>query len=433
MNRAMRQRVMAAMGAHSMGMAISVGIQLASLPLFLATWDAAAYGMWLLLSALPAYLAMADVGMVTAAGNRMTMALGAGDTAMASRVFQSAQMFMLFVCAVLAALALPAIWWSPWPANATLDQRMALMALTVSVLIAFAGGLSEQLFKATHRYALGTLLGNFTRLAEWAGWMLGLLLVGTFSAVALTGLAFRAVGTLLTMVVARAGEPGLQWGLRHATAATVRDMVRPAAAFMAFPLANALSFQGVTLLVGVLLGPVAVAVFSTYRTLARTAVQVTAMFSHSLWPEFSRQFGQGSLAELRQLARRSAALSAVQVLLLCAALYAIAPWLLSAWTHGKIAFDPAVVGLLIAYAAASGLSHVPRVLLMSTNQHGTLAVWTMLGGAVCVMLTAWWAPRAGLNGVGLAMLSSELLVVIACVTLALRALGHGGPTRAVMP
>ena len=169
-------------------------------------------------------------------------------------------------------------------------------------LVAFAGGLSEQLFKATHRYALGTLLGNLTRLAEWAGWMLGLLLVGSFSAVAFTGLAFRAAGTLLSMAVARAGEPGLQWGLRHANSATVREMVRPAAAFMAFPLANALSFQGVTLLVGVLLGPLAVAAFSTYRTLARTAVQVTAMFSHSLWPEFSRLFGQGSLAELRQLA-----------------------------------------------------------------------------------------------------------------------------------
>ncbi len=433
MSRAMHQRVIAAMGAHSMGMAISVGIQLASLPLFLATWDPATYGTWLLLSALPGYLAMADVGMVTAAGNRMTMAQGAGDAAMARRVFQSAQMFMLFVCAVLAALALPAIWWSPWPADATLDQRMALMALTASVLVAFAGGLSEQLFKATHRYALGTLLANFTRLAEWTGWMLGLLLVGSFSAVAFTGLAFRAAGTLLSMAVARAGEPGLQWGFRYATSATVREMVRPAAAFMAFPLANALSFQGITLLVGVLLGPVAVAVFSTYRTLARTAVQITAMLSHSLWPEFSRLFGQGSLAEFRQLAARSSWLSAVQVLLLCAALYGVAPWLLNAWTHGKIAFDPMVVGLLIAYAAVSGLWHVPRVLLMSTNQHGTLALWTVLGGAVCVTLTAWWAPRAGLPGVGLAMLSSELLVAVACVTLALRALGHHGSTQAVMP
>jgi O-antigen/teichoic acid export membrane protein len=432
MSRAMHQRVIAAMGAHSMGMAISVGIQLASLPLFLATWDAATYGMWLLLSALPAYLTMADVGMVTAAGNRMTMAQGAGDTAMANRVFQSAQVFMLFVCAVLAALALPAIWWSPWPADATLDQRMALMALTASVLVAFAGGLSEQLFKATHRYALGTLLGNLTRLAEWAGWMLGLLLVGSFSAVAFTGLVFRAAGTLLTMVLARTGEPGMQWGLRQATTGTVRDMVRPAAAFMAFPLANALSFQGVTLLVGALLGPVAVAIFSTYRTLARIAVQVTAMFSHSLWPEFSRLFGQGSLAELRQLAGRSGVLSAAQVLLLCAALYAVAPWLLSAWTHDKIAFDPTVVGLLIAYAAVSGLWHVPRVLLMSTNQHGVLALWALLGGVVCVMLTAWWAPRAGLTGVGLAMLSSELLVAAACIALALRVLGHREPARTVM-
>lgn len=433
MSRAMHQRVIAAMGAHSMGMAIAVGIQLASLPLFLATWDAATYGTWLLLSALPAYLAMADVGMVTAAGNRMTMAQGAGDSALANRVFQSAQVFMLVICAALAVLTLPAIWWSPWPTDATLDQRLALMALTASVLVAFAGGLSEQLFKATHRYALGTLLGNLTRLAEWAGWMLGLLLVGSFSAVALTGLAFRTAGTLITMVLARTGEPGLQWGLRQARATTVREMVPPAAAFMAFPLANALSFQGVTLLVGALLGPVAVAVFSTYRTLARTAVQVTAMFSHSLWPEFSRLFGQGSMAELRQLAGRSGWLSAVQVVLLCGALYALAPWLLSAWTHGKIVFDPSVVGLLVAYAAVSGLWHVPRVLLMSTNQHGALALWAVVGGAVCVTLTALLAPRMGLNGVGYAMLLSELLVAVACVMLALRALEHHGQTRVVTP
>ena len=92
-----------------------------------------------------------------------------------------------------------------------------------------------------------------------------------------------------------------------------------------------------------------------------------------------------------------------------------------------------VVGLLIAYAAVSGLWHVPRVLLMATNQHGTLALWTVLGGAVCLTLTAWWAPRAGLNGVGLAMLTSELLVALACVALALRALGHDRSTRTVTP
>lgn len=433
MNRAMHQRVLASMGAHSAGMAINIGIQLASLPLFLTVWDASTYGMWLLISALPAYLAMADVGMVTAAGNRMTMAMGAGDTATANRVFQSAQAFVLIICLPLAALVLPAIWWSPWPAEATLDQRLALMALTFGVLLTFAGGLSEQVFKATHRYALGTTLSNLTRLAEWAGWMIGLMAVGSFSAVAIGGLAFRMVGTLLGMAMARVGDEGMAWGTRRATLESIREMIRPAAAFMAFPVANAMSFQGVTLLVGALLGPIAVAVFSTYRTLARTAVQITAMFSHSLWPEFARLFGQQSMTKLRHLVLHSAWLSAAQVLLICTLLYFFAPWLLQVWTHGKIPFDPSAFGVLMAYAAIGGLWHVPRVLLMSTNQHGALALWTVLAASLCVALTAWVAPRMGLTGVSGAMLLSELLIALVCIALALRAIAPHVQPRAVMP
>lgn len=427
MSRTLRQRVLAGLGAHSVGMAFTIGMQLVSLPIFLSVWDAATYGTWLVVAALPSYLAMADVGMVTSAGNRMTMAMGAGDTALANRVFQSAQVFMALVCALLALIALPCIWWSPWPAASTDDQRIALMALTAGVLMALIGGLSEQVFKATHRYAQGTHLGNLTRLAEWAGWMLGLLAVGSFSAVAIGGLLFRAAGTLMSMAVASQGQHGLRWGSNSATRSTVRQLIGPASAFMAFPLANALSFQGVTLIVGATLGPAAVAVFSTYRTLARTAVQVTAMFSHSLWPEFSRLFGQRAMAELRQLAQRSAWLSAAQVLLLCAGVYLVAPWLLQAWTHGKIPFDPMAFGLLMLYAAVAGLWHVPRVLLMSTNQHGLLAVWAVLAGALCVVLSASFGPPLGLMGVGGAMLLSELLVALACGVLALRSIP--GPMR----
>lgn len=433
MNRTMRQRVLAGMGAHSAGLAITIGIQLASLPVFLSTWDTATYGTWLLIAALPSYLAMADVGMVTSAGNRMTMAMGSGDTRLANRVFQSAQVFMAVVCAVLTLLTLPIIWWAPWPVEVTSDQRVALMALTAGVLLSLFGGLSEQVFKASHRYAQGTHLGNLTRLAEWAGWMIGLLAVGSFSAVAIGGLAFRTAGTLMSAVVASHGKHGMNWGSSSATRQTIRQLIGPAAAFMAFPLANALSFQGVTLLVGALLGPVAVAVFSTYRTLARTAVQVTAMFSHSLWPEFSRLFGQHSLTELRQLAQRSAWLSAAQVLLLCGALYVIAPWLLQAWTHGKIGFDPIVFGLLMLYAAVAGLWHVPRVLLMSTNQHSHLAVWTVMASALCVALTAWAGPHLGLTGVGGAMFLSELLVALACGVLALRSIPNLPPREVVTP
>lgn len=416
------RRVIAGMGANSFGVAITIGTQLASLPLFLSKWDTTTYGVWLMLSALPGYLSMADVGMVTAAGNRMTMAMGANDSKDANLVFHSAQVFMVLVCSLLALLVLPLIWWFPWFEAATTDLRLALIALCIGVLVAFFGGLSEQVFKATNRYALGTLLGNVTRLAEWCGWLVGLLLNGSFTAVAMGGLCFRLAGTVLCVALARGDSQGLTWGYRHASLSTVRALVRPAIAFMAFPMANALSFQGVTLLVGGLLGPSAVAMFNTYRTLARTVVQVTGLFSYALWPEFSRLFGQGAHQALQHLAWRSAWMSTVQAIVVSGSLFVLAPWVLRLWTHGLIPFDPVVLGILMAYAAIGGIWHVPKVLLMATNQHGALAIWSLIFGLVCVGLTALFGRSVQLPGVSSAMLVSEALIALTCSALAWRSL-----------
>ena len=162
----MLRRVIVGMGANSFGMAITIAMQLLSLPLFLHYWDTATYGNWLILSAIPAYLSMADVGMVTAAGNKMTMALGRGDSREAKRVFQSAQLFMAVVCSGIAMLAVPLALFAPFPGIDGSDMRLALVALSISTLLALCGGLSEAVFKATQRYAMGTMLGNLTRLAD---------------------------------------------------------------------------------------------------------------------------------------------------------------------------------------------------------------------------------------------------------------------------
>ena len=429
----LKRRVLAGMGANSVGMAITIGTQLGSLPIFLSHWDTTTYGVWLMLSALPGFLSMADVGMVTAAGNRMTMSLGAGDQRMANQLFQSAQVFMLVVCTGLAAVLLPIIWWSPWPATASDDQRMALVALCLGVLAALFAGLSEQVFKSTQRYAFGTMMGNATRLAEWMGWMLGLILVGSFAAVALGGLLFRLAGTLLSVYLARRNAQGLQWGMQHATLKMALELGRPALAFMAFPLASALSLQGVTLVVGGLLGPVAVAIFNTYRTLARTTVQATAIFSHALWPEFARLFGQGAQGHLMRLAWRSTWVSGIQAATASVVLFLLAPWILQVWTHGRIGFDPMVFGLLMLYAAVAGLWHVPRVLLMSTNRHTALALWSVGTGLLCVGLSAALGQTLGLPGVSAAMLISEGCIAIACAWLAWRASPRYASHREALP
>ncbi len=427
----MKRRIIAGMGANSFGMAITIGIQLVSLPLFLYFWDVSTYGVWLMLSAIPAYLSMADVGMVTAAGNKMTMAMGKGDLVEANRVFQSAQMFMAVVCGLAGMIAVPVILYAPLPFLQNADQRVALSALCIGVLAALFGGLSEAVFKSTKRYATGTMLSNYVRLGEWLGYMTGLVMVGSFAAVALCGLAVRLTGTLICMQLSRRGNHGIHWGIQGAERAEIRAMIKPAVSFMAFPFANALSFQGLTLLVGALFGPIAVALFNTYRTIARVAVQITAIFSHALWPEFSRLFGENAGLAVRHLFRRSALLGAAQAFLLSAILYVAAPFLLRIWTNNSIEFVPILMLLMLLYAAVAGIWHIPRVLLMATNQHVSLAYWALAAAMFSVTLAWLLAGTLQLNGVVVAMLLSELFIAIACAWLAYTAMTVRLPRKAV--
>jgi O-antigen/teichoic acid export membrane protein len=360
--------------------------------------------------------------MMTAAGNKMTMAMGAGDHLTANRVFHSAQLFMSIVCGVIALILVPVMLLAPIPWLQNFDQRIALTALCIGVLSALFGGLSEAIFKSTHRYPLSALMGSAVRVGEWLGAMIGLVVFGSFAAVALGGLFVRLIGTLITAKVASTGEHKIYWGTADATMHEIREMVKPAASFMAFPIANALSFQGMTLLVGALFGPAAVAIFNTYRTIARLAVQVTAIFSHALWPEFSRLFGHGGVAAVQSIYQRSAILGLAQSVCLSVVLYFMSPFLLKFWTHGAIIFVPQLMMFMLLYAAVGGVWHIPRVFLMATNQHTDLAYWSLAAGIISVGLTWLVGNSYDLQGAAIAMLVSEIFIALVCAWLAYRAM-----------
>lgn len=416
------RRVTAGFGGNAVGQAVQLAIQLLSLPLFLSHWDAATYGTWLVLSAIPVYVQMADVGMLTAAGNRMTMAMGRLDVQEARSVLHSALAFLGIVCGVAAVVALPLILWLPLEPLLDGDRRLALAILVVGVLQALLfGGVAEAIMRSTGRYAQGTALLALVQLAGWLGQAAGLVVSGSFSAVALGGFIVQCLGYGWVLALAQRDSQGLTIGLSQARLDEIRSLVKPALSFMAFPLSNALNLQGITLLVAQLLGPVAVAAFNTSRTLMRVVVQSTALLSHALWPEFSRLYGLGGSAAVAQLYRRAWLFGGVLGIAAGLVVYAAAPWLLEVWTRGVIAFDASLMGVLLVYAVVASVWHVPRVLLMATNQHTALAKWS-LGCAVLGIALAAALGRFGPTGFALAMLLSELLMAGACIALARRSL-----------
>ena len=417
MQRPLVRRVIAGTGSNAYAQAISIAIQLLSLPLFLARWDLPTYGQWLVLSALPAYLAMADGGMLAAAGNRMTMLMGEGKAREANESFQSAMAIVLGVGACALPLVALAAWL--WPATdvTSADARIAVVLLATGVVMALVGGLPEAVYKATHRYPLGAALATTSRLVEWVGGLIGLWIGGSFVAVALGALLARALCSGGMLWHAARTTPAFRLSLTDASRAEIRRCAGPALSFMAFPAANALNFQGMTLIAAAVLGPAATVVFNTYRTLARVTVQATAVFSLALWPEFSRIYGQGHFEQLTNFYRRSRLIGLLMAAAASLAVYLLAPWVLRVWSGGKIAFEPSLMMVAMVYAATAGAWHVSRVLLLSTNEHGALA-WRFLLASVAVLPVAWLLARVGgLVGIMLAMLLLEVAMLALCAYL----------------
>lgn len=410
----MVRRIIAATGSNAYAQVTTIVIQMLSLPLFLSRWEVATYGQWLVLSAVPSYLAMSDVGMVTAAGNRMTMLLGEGRSRAANEVFQGALAFVLFACGVATLVVLGIVAVCESTATGSSQAAIAIGLLSAGVIAGLLGGLPEAVYKASHRYALGAALASTTRLLEWLGSLLGLWWSGDFIGVALGALVPRALGTFCMALHAARSTPEFRWGFADASVAEVRRCAGPALSFMVFPAANALNFQGMTLVAATVLGPAATVVFNTYRTLARVTVQATATFSHALWPEFSRLFGQRDGAALAALYQRSRWLGLALAAVASLVVYLVAPYVLQIWSKGRIAFTPSLMLVAMLYAAAAGAWHVPRVLLLSTNEHRALA-WPYLAASAAALPLAWWlAQSIGLLGAMLAMLALEVGMLAFC-------------------
>jgi predicted CoA-binding protein len=84
----LKAKLLRNLGANAYGQAITILIQLVSVPLYLHYWAKQLYGEWLILSAIPAYLALSDIGFASVTANDMTMRVANGDRHGTLEVFQ---------------------------------------------------------------------------------------------------------------------------------------------------------------------------------------------------------------------------------------------------------------------------------------------------------------------------------------------------------
>lgn len=396
----------------------SAVLQVITVPVLLKYWGAQGYGVWLMLSALPIYMALSDLGLGSAATSDMTMAYAKGDIEQVNRTFHSVLKLttlistgvLLMTCAVLGGLSIISV--GPdflIGHHATIGVLIAYACCSILSRIVLAG------YRSARQYAFGTLLYDALQFLEGVS-VLVLAAAGySYLAGALGLLAGRFLLTIVMVQQMKSRVPELNVGFSLADNLEIRRLLRPALGALSIPAALAINTQGMVLVAGAMISPVAAAMLSPTRTISRIAIQLVGIINRATIPEFSAACAKGDMLVIRKLIRANVMMMAL-VLLPGAVLFGLfGRQLVELWSKQEISPPISFVALIALSMFVHGCWYFSSNLLLALNRHTAIAATLLIGSVAAVVLAYLVAPVFGLIGVGVAIIVSELIAVVRVV------------------
>lgn len=426
--KSLKSRFVKGLGGQAATQSVNILIQLSTVPLLLHFWGLELMGEWLVLTAIPAYLMLGDLGFTSATINEMTMQVARDDRQGALGTFQSsgAMLGLLSVALVgiggLFALFAPM---ADWFGFVHLDNDEAGMVIAMQLVLIVMGiqvGLINAGFVCEGAYGLGTALmagislTNFSLLAGAVA--IGFGPVGAAAALIVGELA----GLIVIRLTLRRVAPWLSFGFAMASRARVRQLLKPALGFVVYSVGQALNVQGILLVVAAVLGPAAVTAFNTMRMMTRFVNTLLSAYYGTVRPEISIAYGRGDIALIRRL--HGMACQVAIWLAVCAAVgfATIGDWVLALWTHGQVALDPWLLAGLIAAMLFYALWFASSMVFYGTSRHHGLALMLVATNAVSVGVAYVLLDLVGLPGAGIAAAAAEFAMLVYVVWRTLRLL-----------
>jgi O-antigen/teichoic acid export membrane protein len=410
-----RARLLKGIGAQGFSQAVQIFIRLAEVPLLLSYWGTQLYGEWLMLSAIPVYLSISDGGFAGAACRDMTIRSGEKDRSQILAVFQSVLVLLVVASTVTFILSFVFLQfvsvgdWLGFSILSSAETEMVFLLLVVHVLVSFQGGLLRGGFWIAGCYSNSMYFMALTQLMEFAGLAIMVVLGRGPVQAAFGYLIGRMMGTGLMWMGQRKVSPWLKHGFMNASWTEIKRLATPALSSLAFPLGNALNVQGMRLVVGMVLGPSAVALFVPLRTLSRVVMQPANIISRLIEPELALAYGSGNSFLFHRLFSKSCQLALWGCLAACTIIGPVSAWFFPEWTDGRLAIRWAAYLLLLLGVIINSLWNTAMMVPYAINRHMHIASYYILVyGVATVGMGFLGAASIGIDGAAFALLVAEI-------------------------
>ncbi|MEM9364717.1 MAG: hypothetical protein AAGD07_01900 [Planctomycetota bacterium] len=311
--------------------------QIVSVPILVAAWGASYYGEWLVLSSIPTFLAMSNLGLGTAASVQISFDVRNQEYRRAWSLLKGANHLLLLVLLLVTLLV-----WLLLAQTNLLGSTVTRVESPIAIVLSLVGAAVCKMLAGTLR-GWWNGVGNPSVPIRWAN----LSLVSELSVVVGVGLLGGTAMTLAQSLLAVT----VLWYVSYFLATVVRakaslgsiqgipadyyraaGLVRVGLGHQLTPLWQAILFQGSIVLAATALDSASAALWGAMRIVVRSGCQLIEVMRISLGPEFQLAFADDDRDKLRLLHSASVLLSIALTLVAAAVLLVCGLPLFEIWT-----------------------------------------------------------------------------------------------------
>ncbi|MBT9187524.1 lipopolysaccharide biosynthesis protein [Zobellia russellii] len=392
--------------------------QLFLVPFFISAWGAAYYGEWLTLTIIPSVIAFSNLGFGSAAANSFVLSYAANQKQEAANISKTGVYIisiMVLVAMLISTVAIFTLDYFHVFDKSLIDSKEAILAVSIlifSQLLTFYLQLIEAYYRAAERAALSINLLTFKAAANLGAGLLVLLLGYGIVEFAISQLLVMLVFMVFYWIKGRQVIGLFKIYSGQKDKVILKSITTKGLSYLMLPVWQIIYFQGTTFVVRIVLGPEAVAIFNTVRTLSRSLNQLLYLVEPTVFPELINQIGKGDWKTAQKIFRLSILgvfiLSAVGFVFL--ALFGL--WFYGVWTNHELEVPKTMWYLFISGMLLNALWYTTEMVFRAVNEPRKMGVYGLVGALVSVGLTYLLSLQFGLTGAAMGAISLDLILVV---------------------
>lgn len=389
------------------------------IPFFIFSWGAEYYGEYLTLTIIPSILLLSDFGFGTAAGNSMVKKYASGDLKGAAEVSKNGLLIItmtVFFGFLLTFLLLLTFDYFDLLSKTLIEKEdviVALLLLMLSRLFNFFQQFFDAYYRCVREASKSMNLISLYTVSNLLGTALVLILNGRIVEVALFNFVISIVFNPIFAFLAlrKVSLPKVSGFNKY----LILGLAKNGFGFLLSPLWQSLYFQGTTLIVRILLGPLAVTVFNTARSLSRIGVQGYSIFISAIYPDFQFELSRGNVKQARNLFYLLLIINLSLGLVIFSFLFLFGIDIYQVWTKGEIELPTMVWNTFLLSMFMSSVWWSFIFIFQAANKPFAFTLPCILSSIISIIASYILTIRYGILGSAMGYVVLDFLLIFIMV------------------